>query len=59
MLTDLCTGCERRDLCDQNAGCAIWKRRFIEWLDTNINRYTEPKEAKEYFCYKHPDGKEG
>lgn len=58
MLTDLCAGCERRDLCDQDAGCAVWKRRFIEWWDTNIYRYTEPKEVKDYFRYKHPDEKE-
>lgn len=58
MLTDLCAGCDRMDLCDHNAGCEIWKRRFIEWWDTNIHRSTEPKEVKEYFCYKHPYEKE-
>lgn len=58
MSTDLCAGCERSDLCYPEVGCAEYRRRFIEWWDTNIYRYTEPKEAKEYFRYKHPDEKE-
>ena len=58
MLTDLCSGCERRDLCDPDVGCAEYRRRFIEWWDTNIHPNIEPKEVKEYFRYKHPDEKE-
>lgn len=58
MLTDLCAGCERSDLCNPEVGCAEYRRRFIEWWDTNIHRSTEPKEVKEYFRYKHPDEKE-
>lgn len=58
MLTDLCAGCDRGDLCDPDVGCAEYRRRFIEWWDINIHRNTEPKEAKEYFRYKHPDEKE-
>ena len=52
MLTDLCAGCERRDMCDPDAGCAEWRRRFIEWWDTNIHR------DEQCFTYAHPDEKE-
>lgn len=59
MHTDLCAGCDRRDLCDPDTGCAEWRRRFIEWWDANIHRdFTEPVEVKQYFTYKHPDEKE-
>ena len=50
--TDLCAGCDRRDLCDPDAGCAEWRRRFVEWWDTNIHR------DEQYFTYAHPDEKE-
>ena len=57
--TDLCAGCDHRDLCDPDSGCAEWRRRFIEWWDTNIHRdLTEPKPTKQYFTYAHPDEKE-
>lgn len=50
--TDLCAGCER-DVCPQpDAGCAEWRRRFIEWWDANIHR------DEQYFTYAHPDEKE-
>ena len=52
MHTDLCAGCDRRDLCDPDAGCAEWRRRFIEWWDANIHR------DEQYFTYAHPDEKE-
>lgn len=57
--TDLCAGC-KRDVCPQpDAGCAEWRRRFIEWWDANIHRdFTEPVEVKQYFTYAHPDEKE-
>lgn len=59
MHTDLCAGC-KRDVCPQpDAGCAEWRRRFIEWWDANIHRdFTEPTEVKQYFTYAHPDEKE-
>ena len=50
--TDLCAGCDRRDLCYKNSGCEEWRRRFIEWWDTHIHR------DKQHFTYAHPDGKE-
>lgn len=57
--TDLCAGCEHMDACSYTGhGCEEYRRRFIEWWDTNIHRSTEPKEVKEYFRYKHPDEKE-
>ena len=57
--TDLCAGCDRRDLCDPDSGCAEWRRRFIEWWDANIHcNLTEPKPTKQYFTYAHPDEKE-
>ena len=57
--SDLCAGCDRRDLCDPDSGCAEWRRRFIEWWDANIHRnFTEPVEVKQYFTYAHPDEKE-
>ena len=52
MHIDLCSGCDRRDLCDPDTGCAEWRRRFIEWWDTHIHR------DKQHFTYAHPDGKE-
>ena len=57
--TDLCSGCDRDECSDPGSGCAEWRRRFIEWWDTNIHRdLTEPKPTKEYFTYAHPDEKE-
>lgn len=59
MHTDLCAGCERRDLCNKSSGCEEWRRRFIEWWDANIYRgSTEPKPTKQCFTYAHPDEKE-
>ena len=44
--TDLCSDC------DPDAGCAEWRRQFIEWRDASIHR------DEQYFTYKHPDEKE-
>ena len=57
--TDLCAGCDLDECSDHGSGCAEWRRRFIEWWDTNIRRdFTEPAEVKQYFTYTHPDEKE-
>ena len=56
--TDLCAGCDRRDLCDPESGCAEWRRRFIEWWDANIHRSRGHVKVKQYFTYAHPDEKE-
>ena len=57
--TDLCAGCACDECSDPGHGCAEWRRRFIEWWNTNIHRdFIEPIPTKQYFTYEHPDTKE-